>query len=90
MFNTAEISLEDHKMGHIKVFNCCDMYVNVSQVVYFTATFPYLMLFILCIRGVTLPGAATGISYYLYPDISKLSNPDVSGPQFLHPNPHPK
>lgn len=47
------------------------------QVVYFTATFPYLMLFILLIRGVTLPGAMNGIKYYLYPDISKIGNIQV-------------
>ncbi|MED6256143.1 hypothetical protein ATANTOWER_020663, partial [Ataeniobius toweri] len=35
------------------------------------------MLFILLIRGVTLPGALDGIIYYLYPDISRLSDPQV-------------
>lgn len=47
------------------------------QVVYFTATFPYLLLVILFIRGVTLPGASEGLKYYLIPDISKITEPDV-------------
>lgn len=47
------------------------------QVVYVTATFPYFMLLILLIRGVTLPGAYDGIKFYLYPDISRLSDPQV-------------
>ncbi|KAJ8373536.1 hypothetical protein SKAU_G00041160 [Synaphobranchus kaupii] len=50
---------------------------STGKVVYFTATFPYLMLFILFVRGVSLPGAWQGVMYYLYPDISKISNPSV-------------
>ncbi|KFP48308.1 Sodium- and chloride-dependent GABA transporter 2, partial [Cathartes aura] len=50
---------------------------SFSQVVYFTATFPYLMLVVLLIRGVSLPGASQGILFYLYPDLSRLGDPQV-------------
>ena len=44
------------------------------QVVIFTTLFSYLILFVLLVRGCTLPGSMTGIKFYLNPDFSKLAN----------------
>ncbi|KAM9758512.1 sodium- and chloride-dependent GABA transporter 2-like isoform 1-T1 [Menidia menidia] len=50
---------------------------STGKVVYFTATFPYLMLVVLLARGLTLPGAMDGIAFYLYPDPTRLVDPQV-------------
>ena len=47
------------------------------QAVYFTATFPYIILVILFIRGVTLTGADKGIEFYIIPEWEKLLEPKV-------------
>lgn len=52
--------------------------IVLLKVVYFTATFPYVILTILLIRGVTLNGAVDGIKYYLNPDFSRLGDAQAS------------
>ncbi|XP_011204882.2 sodium-dependent dopamine transporter isoform X1 [Bactrocera dorsalis] len=48
-----------------------------GKVVWFTALFPYCVLLILLIRGITLPGSAMGIKYYLNPNFDAIYKADV-------------
>ncbi|MCF7809805.1 sodium-dependent transporter [bacterium] len=49
----------------------------VGKVVMVTVPLPVLCLVILAIRGLTLPGAAAGMTYYLQPDFAKLADARV-------------
>ncbi|CAJ0564667.1 unnamed protein product, partial [Mesorhabditis spiculigera] len=50
---------------------------NARKFVYFCALFPYVLIVVLLLRGLTLPGAAKGISYYLTPNATKLMEATV-------------
>ncbi|XP_032325364.1 inactive sodium-dependent neutral amino acid transporter B(0)AT3 isoform X2 [Camelus ferus] len=50
---------------------------TTGKAIYFTALFPYLVLTIFLIRGLTLPGATQGLVYLFTPDMQVLWNPRV-------------
>ncbi|KAI9999817.1 hypothetical protein NQD34_011660 [Periophthalmus magnuspinnatus] len=50
---------------------------STGKVVYFTATFPYIVLTVYLIRGVTLHGAVNGITYMFTPKMEELANPST-------------
>ncbi|XP_052122432.1 sodium-dependent dopamine transporter-like [Frankliniella occidentalis] len=63
----------------------CMLYLSLFKgvkssglVVWVTATMPYVVLTILLIRGLMLPGALTGIQYYLQPELARLQDTQVS------------
>jgi len=41
---------------------------TVSKVVYFTVLIPWILLLVFVFRGITLPGAAEGLTFYLQPE----------------------
>ncbi|KAI6079962.1 Sodium-dependent proline transporter [Aix galericulata] len=62
----------------VVVFLCMLKGIRSSgKVVYFTATFPYLVILILIIRGATLNGSLNGVRFYLSSDWSKLQSAQV-------------
>ncbi|KAF3840235.1 hypothetical protein F7725_018952, partial [Dissostichus mawsoni] len=48
---------------------------STGKVVYFTSIFPYVVLFIYLIRGITLHGAINGVKYMFTPNLEQLLNP---------------
>ncbi|CRL02312.1 CLUMA_CG015093, isoform A [Clunio marinus] len=52
---------------------------SVGKIVYFTATFPYVILTALLIRAITLEGSITGIKFFITPEWTRLQSPGVWG-----------
>ena len=69
-------------LGLIVVWLCVFMILykgvnRIGKIVAITVPIPTILLIILTIRGLTLPGAIEGISYYLTPDFSRLTDVKV-------------
>ncbi|XP_069411863.1 inactive sodium-dependent neutral amino acid transporter B(0)AT3 isoform X2 [Ovis canadensis] len=50
---------------------------TTGKAIYFTALFPYLVLTVFLVRGLTLPGAMQGLTYLFTPDLRVLQSPRV-------------
>ena len=61
--------------GWFLIWLCvCKGIESLGRVAWFTAIFPYIVLVILLIRGLTLPGASVGLRFYLEPKFDQLWN----------------
>ncbi|KAL5022066.1 hypothetical protein ScPMuIL_001221 [Solemya velum] len=90
-YETLNISPGLHSMGSVQwklalsflgawilVFLCLMKGTkSIGKVVYVTALLPYVLLTVILIRGLTLPGSAQGVLYYLRPDFAKLLDAQV-------------
>lgn len=69
---------------HVSCYRCQlipllpELFFTVRQVMHFAAPFPYLVLTVLLIRGVTLPGAIDGIKFYIIPRFEELTKFQVN------------
>ncbi|XP_030055158.1 sodium-dependent proline transporter isoform X2 [Microcaecilia unicolor] len=62
----------------IIIFLCMLKGIHSSgKIVYFTATFPYLVIIVLIIRGATLEGSIDGVRFYLTADWKRLQSAQV-------------
>ncbi|XP_077971386.1 sodium- and chloride-dependent betaine transporter-like [Styela clava] len=64
--------------GWILIYICIVKGIRTTgKVAYLTVCLPYIGMFALLIRGITLDGASNGILYYVTPNITKLADPQV-------------
>ncbi|XP_067660399.1 sodium- and chloride-dependent glycine transporter 2-like [Haliotis asinina] len=64
----------------ILLFICLKKGIKSSgKALYFTATFPYVIMLVLLVRGLTLPGYEKGIAFYVTPQIHRLTEAKVWG-----------